>query len=56
VQFSWPGKRGSLSGPYCDDVESAKEYLALGISYLAVSIDAYIFLSGALSILSKLRP
>jgi 4-hydroxy-2-oxoheptanedioate aldolase len=49
-------KAGKSVGTYCDDVESAKECLALGVSYLAVSIDAYIFLSGARSIISKLRP
>jgi len=46
----------TIQYPESDDVESAKEYLALGVSYLAVSIDAYIFLSGARSIVSKLRP
>jgi len=36
--------------------KAGKSVVALGISYLAVSIDAHIFLSGARSILSKLRP
>jgi 4-hydroxy-2-oxoheptanedioate aldolase len=49
-------KAGKSVGTYCDDVETAKEYLALGVSYLAVSIDAYIFLSGARSIISQFRP
>ena len=48
-------KAGKSVGTYCDDVESAQEYIALGVSYLAVSIDAYIFLSSARSIISKLR-
>jgi 4-hydroxy-2-oxoheptanedioate aldolase len=46
---------GKAVGTYCDDVESAREYIALGVSYLAVSIDAYIFLSSARSIISQLR-
>jgi 4-hydroxy-2-oxoheptanedioate aldolase len=43
-------------GTYCDDVETAVHYRGIGVSYLTVSIDAYIFLSGARSIVSRLKP
>ena len=48
-------KTGKRIGTYCDDVETAREYRELGISYLTVSLDAHIFLSGARSIISKLK-
>ncbi len=49
------GKAGKKIGTYCDDVETAQEYRKLGVSYLAVGIDAGIFLSGARSLVSRLR-
>ena len=48
-------KVGKSIGTYCDDVETAIEYRNLGISYLTVSIDAHIFLSGARSLVSGLK-
>jgi len=48
-------KTGKHIGTYCDDVETALGYREIGISYLTVSIDAYIFLSGARSIVSRLK-
>jgi 4-hydroxy-2-oxoheptanedioate aldolase len=48
-------KTGKRIGTYCDDVETALQYRELGVSYLTVSIDAYIFLSGARAMISKLR-
>jgi len=48
-------KTGKCIGTYCDDAEMALEYRAIGVSYLTVSIDAYIFLSGARSIVSRLK-
>ncbi len=49
-------KTGKRIGTYCDDAETALQYRELGITYLTISIDACIFLSGARSIISKLRP
>lgn len=46
---------GNAIGTYCDDAESALEYKELGVSYLTVSNDAAIFLSGARSLVAKLR-
>ena len=48
-------KTGKYIGTYCDDVDTAIEYRGIGVSYLTVSIDAYIFLSGARSIVSRLK-
>lgn len=47
-------KNGKHIGTYCDNVETALEYRRLGVSYLTVSIDAYIFLSAARLMMSKL--
>jgi len=49
------GQLGKRIGTYCDDVETAIEYRDAGVSYLTVSIDAYIFLSSARSIIAKLK-
>lgn len=48
-------RAGKRIGTYCDDVEAANEYRKLGVSYLTVSIDAYIFLSAARAMVSRLR-
>jgi 4-hydroxy-2-oxoheptanedioate aldolase len=48
-------RTGKRIGTYCDDVETAYEYRKLGVAYLTVSIDAYIFLSAARSMVSRLR-
>jgi 4-hydroxy-2-oxoheptanedioate aldolase len=49
-------KTGKLIGTYCDDVETAIRYRNIGVRYLTVSIDSYILLSGARSVVSKLKP
>lgn len=46
---------GKYIGLYCDDVETALEYRALGISYLTVSIDTGIFLSGSRALIARLK-
>src|SRR6266496_1320325 len=43
---------GIRIGTFCDDVDLALEYKSMGISYLAVSMDAFIFLSSARDIVS----
>jgi 4-hydroxy-2-oxoheptanedioate aldolase len=48
-------KAGKRIGTFCDDVEIALEYRALGVSYLTVSMDTSIFLSCARSMASKLK-
>jgi len=48
-------KAGKHIGTYCDDVETALEYRSAGVTYLTVSIDAYIFLSNARSMISRLK-
>jgi 4-hydroxy-2-oxoheptanedioate aldolase len=42
-------------GTYCDDVETAKQWRQLGVSYLTVSLDAGMFLSAAREIVSRLK-
>jgi 4-hydroxy-2-oxoheptanedioate aldolase len=46
---------GKCVGTYCDDVETAREWRGLGVRYLAVSIDAAIFLRGAEAIVRGVR-
>lgn len=46
---------GKSIGTFCDDVETAMEYLELGVSYLTLSIDAHIFLSGARAMIARLK-
>ena len=46
---------GKNVGIYCDDVETAMEYLGIGVSYLVVGIDTGIFLSAARSLMDRLR-
>jgi 4-hydroxy-2-oxoheptanedioate aldolase len=46
---------GSCVGTYCDDIETAREWRRLGVRYLAVSIDAAIFLRGAEAIVREVR-
>jgi 4-hydroxy-2-oxoheptanedioate aldolase len=46
---------GKYIGTYCDDADTAAKYRSIGVSYLTVSIDAYIFLSGARAIISRLK-
>jgi 4-hydroxy-2-oxoheptanedioate aldolase len=48
-------RTGKRIGTFCDDVEIALEYRALGVSYLTVSMDASIFLSCARSMASSLK-
>ena len=48
-------KTGKYIGTYCDNVDSALRYRSCGVSYLTVSIDAYIFLSGARAIIARLK-
>lgn len=42
-------------GTYCDDVSTAMEWRSLGVTYLAVSLDASIFLSAARRMVSRLK-
>jgi 4-hydroxy-2-oxoheptanedioate aldolase len=49
-------KTGKRIGTYCDDVETAIRYRELGVFYLTVSIDSYMLLSGAGSLIARLRP
>jgi 4-hydroxy-2-oxoheptanedioate aldolase len=44
---------GKWAGTFCDDPETAIHYRNLGFSYLTVSIDAFIFLSAARSIVQR---
>jgi 4-hydroxy-2-oxoheptanedioate aldolase len=44
---------GKWAGTFCDDPETAIHFRNLGFSYLAVSIDAFIFLSAARSIVER---
>lgn len=46
---------GKHIGTYCDDVETAMEYRAMGVSYLMVSIDSDMFLSAARSLTTRLK-
>jgi len=46
---------GVRIGTYCDDVETALEYRELGVTYLTISIDAFIFLSSARDMVSRLK-
>jgi 4-hydroxy-2-oxoheptanedioate aldolase len=46
---------GKVVGTYCDDVETAQEWRALGVRYITVSLDAGIFLSSARRIVDSLR-
>ncbi len=48
-------KFGKWIGSYSDDVETAAEYRAAGVSYLTVSIDSNIFLSAARAMISQLK-
>ena len=42
-------------GTYCDDVRTALEWRKLGVTYLAVGVDAGIFLSAAKRIAGQLK-
>lgn len=46
---------GKWIGTFCDDVQTALAYSRIGVSYLTVSIDASIFLTGARALIEKLR-
>jgi 4-hydroxy-2-oxoheptanedioate aldolase len=46
---------GKVVGTYCDDAAAALEWKALGVRYLAVSIDAALFLTGARDMVSAIR-
>ncbi len=46
---------GKCIGAYCDDIGTAREWRSVGVRYLAVSIDAAIFLRGAEAIVRGLR-
>lgn len=48
------GKRLAI-GTYCDDVEKALEWKALGVTYLAVSLDAGLLLRAARAVVSRLK-
>ena len=53
--FEKANRSGKWIGVYSDNVETALEYRKLGASYLAVSIDASIFLRSARSMVSTLK-
>lgn len=42
------------AGTFCDDAEAAIKYRELGFSYLTVSVDAFIFLGAARSIVQRI--
>jgi 4-hydroxy-2-oxoheptanedioate aldolase len=46
---------GKVVGTFCDDVETALGWRELGVSYLAVGIDANIFLQAARGIAARLH-
>jgi 4-hydroxy-2-oxoheptanedioate aldolase len=48
-------RAGKCVGTFCDDIASASRWRSLGVRYLAVSIDAAIFLRGAEAIVRGLR-
>ena len=48
------GRRLAI-GTFCDDVDTALEWKALGVTYLAVSLDAGLLLKAARSIVSRLK-
>ncbi len=46
---------GKHIGTFCDDTDAALRWIDAGVSYLAVSIDSYIFLNAASDLISKVR-
>lgn len=46
---------GVAVGTFCDEVRTAMEWRKLGVTYLAVSVDAHIFLSSARRLASELK-
>ncbi len=46
---------GKCIGAYCDDIDTAREWRTAGVRYLAVSLDAGIFLRGAEAVVRGLR-
>ncbi len=56
IQVVAKGKAaGKCIGTYCDDVSTACEWRSLGVRYLAVSVDAAVFLRGAETIVHAFR-
>jgi 4-hydroxy-2-oxoheptanedioate aldolase len=48
-------RAGKAVGTFCDDAPTAVSWRDLGVSYLTVSMDAHIFLTGARQIVSGLK-
>ncbi len=46
---------GKRIGTYCDDVETALSYRDLGVSYITIGVDSFIFLSAAHSMVSRIK-